>query len=283
MKDIIQSRLSSHYNLKTAEDELNALKEITQEVALYALYKVGFFEKVSFIGGTCLRIIHSLDRFSEDLDFSMREIDPSFKLDEYLEKAIDVMKPYGYGLSIDEKDLTDKNVQSRFLKDDSIKKVLTFKHQQDERKKIKIKVEVDTNPPIGAVDKSEFIDFPEDSQILAYDLPSLMSGKLHALLCRDYTKGRDWYDFSWYVKNNCSPNLKLLENALNQLGPWKNQNISIDEQFLKEILVNKVNSLNWDDVKVDVSQFLSLEKAHSLDLWSVEFFENKVKKLKVSN
>lgn len=282
MKDIIQNRLETHYDLRTAEDELNALKEITQEVALYALYKVGFFEKACFMGGTCLRIIHSLDRFSEDLGFSTRKVDPHFKLDEYLEKAMDVMKPYGYGLTIDEKDLADKSVQSRFLKDNSIKKVLTFKHQQDERQKIKIKVEIDTNPPSGAIENPEFVDFPDDFQVLAYDLPSLMSGKLHALLCRTYAKGRDWYDYSWYVKNNCSPNLKLLENALKQLGPWKGKDIRVDEQFLKDTLIKKVNSLNWDDVKADVRKFLSPEKAQSLDIWSSEFFESKVKKLNLS-
>lgn len=283
MKDIIQNRLHTHYELKTAEDELNALKEITQEVALYALYKAGFFEKACFMGGTSLRIVHSLDRFSEDLDFSTRKVETNFKLDEYLEKAMDVMKPYGYGFSIDERDLTDRNVQSRFLKDDSIKKVLTFKHRQDERQKIKIKVEIDTNPPSGAVEKSEFIDFPDDFPVLAYDLPSLMSGKLHALLCRAYVKGRDWYDYSWYVKNNCSPNLKLLENALNQLGPWEGKEVKVDEKFLKNALVEKIDSLNWEEVKVDVRTFLAPEKAQSLDLWSSDFFKSKVKKLNVSD
>lgn len=281
MKDIIQNRLNSHYELRTAEDELNALKEITQEVVLYALYKVGFFEKACFIGGTSLRIIHSLDRFSEDLDFSTKKPEPNFKLDEYLAKAMEVMKPYGYELTIDEKDIADKSVQSRFLKDDSIKKVLTFKHRQDERQKIKIKVEIDTNPPSGASEKVEFIDFPEDFQILAYDLPSLMSGKLHALLCRPYTKGRDWYDFSWYIKNNCSPNLLLLENSLKQLGPWKGQNIQVDEKLLKNILFEKIDSINWNDVKIDVKKFLSPEKADSLNIWSSAFFESKVKKLNI--
>jgi predicted nucleotidyltransferase component of viral defense system len=283
VKDIIQNRLQTHYRLNTAEDELNALKEITQEVVLYALAKVGFFEKACFIGGTCLRIVHSLDRFSEDLDFSTRKIDPHFKLDDYLEKAIEILHPYGYGLTIDEKDLADKSVQSRFLKDDSIKKVLSFKHRQDERKKIKIKVEIDTNPPAGAYEKTEFVDFPEDFQILTYDLPSLMSGKLHALLCRNYVKGRDWYDFSWYVKNNISANLNLLENALNQLGPWKGKNIKVDEKFLKDVLISKIESLNWEEVKKDVSMFLSLDKAHSLDLWSSDFFKSKVKKMNVGN
>ncbi|MBL7663838.1 MAG: nucleotidyl transferase AbiEii/AbiGii toxin family protein [Bacteriovoracaceae bacterium] len=279
MKDIIQNRLDNYYEKKTPEDELNALKEITQEVALYALYKVGFFEKACFIGGTCLRIVHDLDRFSEDLDFSTRSTAMDFNLDMYLEKAMVVMKPYGYDLNIDDKDLNDKSVQGRFLKDDSIKKVLTFKHRQDERQKIKIKVEIDTNPPIGAVEKVEYIGFPEDYSILAYDIPSLMSGKIHALLCREYSKGRDWYDFSWYVKNRYVPNLKLLENALKQLGPWKGEDLHLDESFLKEELLKRVKSLNWPDIKADVRKFLRAEQAQSLELWSLDFFEDKIKKL----
>jgi predicted nucleotidyltransferase component of viral defense system len=281
VKDLIQSRLDTRYALKTAEDELNALKEITQEVALYALREVGFFEKACFIGGTCLRIIHGLDRFSEDLDFSTREIDPEFDLDSYLVKALEIMRPYGYGLTIDEKDLKEKNIQSRFLKDDSIKKVLTFKHKHDQRQKIKIKVEIDTAPPTGAIERREFIDFPDDGQILSYDLTSLMAGKIHALLCRSFTKGRDWYDFSWYVKNNQAPNLVLLENAMNQFGPWKDQGIHVSEKFLKDSLVEKVRSLDWDDVKNDVRKFLSPDKAKSLELWNAEFFESKVLKLQV--
>ncbi len=282
MKDIIQNRLDNYYaQNKTAEDELNSLKEITQEVAIYALYQTGFFEKVCFIGGTCLRVIHSLDRFSEDLDFSTRKRDLKFNLDEYLEKAMNIMSPYGYRLSIDEKDLKDKSIQSRFLKDDSIKKVLTFKHKQDERQKIKIKIEIDTQPPSGAVERNEYIDFPDDFQVLTYDIPSLMSGKIHALLCRPYDKGRDWYDLSWYIKNNHSPNFVLLKNALKQLGPWEGKNIQVDEKFIKSALINKIKSVNFESIKKDVRKFLNHERVNSLDLWGSDFFESKIKKLKL--
>lgn len=281
MKDIIQKRLETHYETNTADDELNALKEITQEVALYAFSKVGFFEKACFIGGTCLRIVHSLDRFSEDLDFSTKRVEQNFDLDEYLTRVMDVMSPYGFGLTVDDKDLGDRNVQTRFLKDDSIKKVLTFKHRQDERQKIKIKIEVDTSPPPGANHKVEYVDFPDDFQIKAYDLSSLMAGKLHALLCRSYPKGRDWYDFSWYIKNNCSPNLNLLENALNQQGPWKGKKLSITKELLKDQLIQKINSLDWHDLKLDVQKFLLAEKASALDLWNAEFFKSKVHKMKI--
>ena len=106
-----------------------------------------------------------------------------------------------------------------------------------------------------------------------------MSGKLHALLCRSYDKGRDWYDFSWYIKNNCTPNMRLLENALNELGPWKGLGIKVDKTFLNDSLIKKINSLNWDDIKTDVRKFLSPGKAQSLDIWSSNFFESKINKL----
>jgi len=282
VKDLIQSRLETKYNIKNAEDELNALKEITQEIALYSLKRAGFFEKACFLGGTCLRIVHSLDRFSEDLDFSTREVDRDFKLDTYLEKVMDIMNPYGYDLDVNDNDLDGKSVQSRFLKDDSIKKVLTFKYKQDMRQKIKIKVEIDTEPPAGAVEKPEFIDFPDEFQIMAYDIPSLMSGKMHALLCRDYDKGRDWYDFAWYVKNGIKPNQTLLSNALKQMGPWKDQDININSEFINKILTDKINSLNWNEIREDVRMFLSIEKAESLELWSKDFFISKVRKLQLT-
>jgi predicted nucleotidyltransferase component of viral defense system len=278
MKDIIQKRLEK-YNPKSQEEELNALKEITQEVALYSLYKAGFFQNVCFLGGTSLRILHGLDRFSEDLDFCLHRGDQNFSLDAYLEKAMVYMNAYGYVLSFDKKDLSDKAVQSRFLKDDSIKNVLTFKHIQDARSKIKIKIEIDTNPPAGAVKTVEYVKFPMDFPLAAHDLQSCMSGKVHALLCRPYVKGRDWYDFLWYISEDITPNLFFLKNALLQLGPWKNKEIELDKKFIKNELIKKIASIDWKETKLDVRKFLKPDKSETLDLWSVEFFEKKILKL----
>ncbi|MBC7429447.1 MAG: nucleotidyl transferase AbiEii/AbiGii toxin family protein [Bacteriovorax sp.] len=279
MKDIIQKRLEK-YNPLGQDEELNALKEITQEVALYSLYKAGFFQDACFLGGTSLRILHGLDRFSEDLDFSLWKKDQEFSLDDYLDKAMVYMNAYGYDLSFDKKDLSDKAVQSRFIKDDSIKNVLTFKHFQDTRSKIKIKIEIDTNPPIGADRSVEYVNFPLDFPVSAYDLKSCMSGKIHALLCRPYVKGRDWYDLLWYISESVSPNLVFLKNALFQMGPWKGIEIELNENFIKNELQKKIQSLDWNDVKFDVRKFLKPEKAETLDLWSIEFFEKKIIKFK---
>lgn len=278
MKDLIQKKLE-RYNLACAEDELMALKEITQEVALYSLQKAGFFRKACFLGGTSLRILHGVSRFSEDLDFSTNVCDIKFDLESYLDRAMKDMNVYGYDLSINKRDLDDKAIKSRFLKDDSIKKVLTFQYKQDTRQKIKIKVEIDTNPPAGANRVVEYIEFPEDFSIASYDLPSLMAGKIHALLCRPYPKGRDWFDFLWYISNKITPNLFFLENALFQQGPWKDSKIKIDTAFIRKELLTKISTLDFDDIRDDAQKFLIKEKAKSLDLWGCDLFKNKINKL----
>lgn len=280
MKDIVQKRLDS-YNPTNSNEELNALKEITQEISLYALYKTGFFQQASFIGGTSLRILHGLERFSEDLDFSTHQKDENFNLDSYLENAISYMNAYGYDLSIAGGENADKNIKSRFLKDDSIKKILTFQHSQDFRSKIKVKVEVDINPPLGATHKIEYVDFPLNFPVVAFDLPSLMSGKLHALLCRPFNKGRDWFDFLWYITNKTKPNYELLSNALFQLGPWKEKKIKVGEVWIKEELQNKIEKIDWKETSNDVKQFLKPNWIESLKHWNTDFFQDRVKKLNI--
>ncbi|MDD4974099.1 MAG: nucleotidyl transferase AbiEii/AbiGii toxin family protein [Bacteriovorax sp.] len=280
MKDIIQKRLEK-YNPRSPDEELNALKEITQEVALYSLYKAGFFQNACFLGGTSLRILHGLDRFSEDLDFSLWKEDQAFSLDDYLDKAMVYMNAYGYDLSFDKKDLSDKAVQSRFLKDDSIKNVLTFQHIKDTRSKIKIKIEIDTNPPVGADRSVEYVNFPLDFPVSAYDLKSCMSGKIHALLCRPYVKGRDWYDLLWYLSQDVTPNLAFLKNALFQTGPWQNKEIEWNDKFIKDELRKKIASIDWKKTREDVRKFLKSEKAETLELWGSEFFEKKILKFKI--
>lgn len=277
MKDVIQIKLES-YNCETKEDEENAIKEITQEIALYGLKEAGFFEKASFQGGTCLRIIHGVDRFSENLDFVLRESDPKFDIEPFLQKAIEVMNVYGYEIEISGQDKADKNVKTRFLKDDSIKKLLNFENKLDLRKKIQIKVEVDINPPKGAIDETNYLDFPIDFMVTTHDLSTLLSGKCHALLCRSYIKGRDWYDYLWYVSKGVKINIEMFQEAINQLGPWQGQKIEITKEWLGRELENKIKTINWDDVKKDVERFLRPEKKKTLELWSEDFFIKKTKK-----
>lgn len=247
-------------------------------MALYGLKEAGFFEKASFQGGTCLRVIHGLDRFSEDLDFVLREVDLEFNIDPFLQKAIELMNVYGYEIEVSGADKADKSVKTRFLKDDSIKKLLNFENKLDLRKKIQIKIEVDINPPKGAIDEINYLDFPIDFMVTTHDLPTLLSGKCHALLCRSYIKGRDWYDYLWYVGQGTKINIEMFQEAINQFGPWKGQKIEVTKEWLGSELENKIRALDWDDVKKDVEIFLRPEKKKTLDLWSEDFFLKKTNK-----
>jgi predicted nucleotidyltransferase component of viral defense system len=280
MKDLIQEKLAS-YQPETDEDEENALKEITQEIALYGLMEAGFFEQGIFQGGTCLRVIHGLDRFSEDLDFALRMPDPSFDLNKYLVKVSETMKLYGYKIEVTGENNAHKNIKSRFLKDDSIKKLLNFEHKHDLRKKIQIKIEVDVNPPTGDKTEPNYLDFPTQFMVITHDIPSLLAGKTHALLCRDYIKGRDWYDYLWYISKNAKINLPMLENALNQHGPWKDQELKIDNEWIHEKLNEKINSINWENAKQDVARFLKADKKSTLKLWNEDFFLKMTKKFRL--
>ncbi len=279
MKDLIQKKLES-YHAQNAQEEENAIKEITQEVALYALAKCGFFEKAVFQGGTCLRIVHGLDRFSEDLDFTLVSPDADFMLTSYLEAVAHAMRVYGYEIEVGGNEKPERNVKAQFLKDSSIKRLLALRHLSDLKKKINIKIEVDANPPAGAAQEVKFLDFPTDFSISTYDLGSLFAGKLHALLCRPFVKGRDWYDFSWYISQRISPNYVLLGHALAQYGPWSGQSIQVDRTWLVQQMSEKIASLQWSEAFKDVSPFLKAEKSAELrTLWSREFFLAKLSKI----
>jgi predicted nucleotidyltransferase component of viral defense system len=278
MKDLVQKRLNQ-YQAKTEEEEENALKEITQEIALYALAQSGFFEAAVFQGGTCLRIVHGVDRFSEDLDFALKS-PGKLDLSTYLEKTGPIMQAYGFDMEISGADKANKSVQTRFLKDDSLKKIISLKHLRDTRKKINIKIELDTDPPAHGHEEMKFVEFPTDFSLLAHDLPTLLSGKIHALLCRKFVKGRDWYDFSWYISQKVKPNYEFLASALKQTGPWKGKSLRVDQEWVKKTLDAKVREMEWKKVIEDVTPFLSSQKKSEVErLWSKDFFLMKVAKL----
>ena len=189
---LIQDRLSRYQSRNQLEEE-NAIKEITQEVALSGLSRAGFFKIAAFQGGTCLRILYGLNRFSEDLDFVLNQPDQTFDWTPYLKSLKTELEAYGYQLQIQDRSNAENAIKVGFLKDDSIGKVLFLSHrnQQGLASSIKIKLEIDTNPPGGSTVEQKYIDFPVTVPILAHDSSSLFSGKSHALLCRSWEKGRD--------------------------------------------------------------------------------------------
>ncbi len=276
--DLILQRLLT-YQCQTILEQEHALKEIAQEIALMILSRTGFFRVAAFQGGTCLRILYGLDRFSEDLDFTLLEPNPQFNWQTYLEAMKEEFSAYGYLLDIKSRVDLEKNVKIAFLKAESAGALLTITDANTQKTKLKIKLEIDTNPPAGSSYETKYLDFPLAYSVNAQDFPSLFAGKCHALLCREYTKGRDWYDFSWYVARGAQINWSWLQSALEQSGPWQGKSPQVNAEWLIEALTNKIITLDWDAAKKDVARFLKPKELTQLELWSSEFFLSRVEKL----
>lgn len=278
---LIQERLNS-YNCKSELEEEHAIREITQEVALAALSRTDFFKCGVFQGGTCLRIFYGLNRFSEDLDFILKEPNREFNLQPHLQSLSEELLAYGYKVDITDRSKTDIAVKKAFIKDDSIGKVLQLNHagKTVPFRKIRIKLEVDTNPPSGSRTEIKYLDFPFVSSVTVQDKPSLFAGKMHALLCREYIKGRDWYDFLWYTSQGVKVNHEFLASALRQQGPWKGQTIDVNLEWCAAELEKTIKSIDWKATAEDVRRFVRVAEQPSVDLWSKELFLAQLKKLK---
>jgi predicted nucleotidyltransferase component of viral defense system len=277
MNEIITERLSE-YDVQSAEEELNAIKEITQEIILYALSKTSFFNHAHFCGGTALRIIHGLNRFSEDLDFTTNAVETNFQFNDYMDEVLLTLKQYGLDMKI-KKSKDDTFVKTRELKEDSEKWTLSFP-SNGQLTKVLIKLEIDTNPPFGAEETKANLDFPLLHQVKVGSMETLFSGRLHALLCRRFVKGRDWYDLLWYIKKKSNINYKLLKDALYQMGPYQGQDLKlVDRDFVVRELSSKIKALDWKEVRRDVERFLKPEELDTLKLWDEELFLEKVQKI----
>ena len=280
MIELIQRRLDSYKATGPVEDE-QATREILQEVALYALWRAGFFEVAAFQGGTSLRILHGLPRFSEALDFILKEPDPDFDWNTYLEKMSGGLQEFGLQSEALDKSRMDQRVKKALLKDNSVSNQLDLAFYRGHKdKKLTIKLEIDVNPPEGSGYDYSYLDFPLDFEVCHQDLSSNLSLKIHALLCRPWLKGRDWYDFNWYVKQGVQPNFTHLQGALYQYGPWEGQTLTIDKDWLISTLLEKVATVNWAEAAEDVARFLTAAERQSLKLWSERFFNKKVEDLR---
>ncbi len=278
---LIQDRLDS-YNCKSNIEEEHAIREITQEVVLAALGRTEFFKHALFQGGTCLRIFYGLNRFSEDMNFILKEAKRDFELQLHLQAVRDELEAYGYDVEIADRSKAGVAVQKAFLKDDSLGKVLQLKYvdRSGPARKIRVTLEVDTNPPSDSGMEIKYVDFPFVSSVAVQDRPSLFAGKLHALLCRDYVKGRDWYDFLWYTSQSVGINYAFLASALMQQGPWQQQAIQVDWQWCLAHIEERINSVDWTQAREDVQRFVRAAEYPSLELWSRELFLSQLQKVK---
>ena len=284
--DNIIEQMKSKYEIKNISDEINTLKEIIQEIILSGLSRSDFFKNAAFYGGTALRIFYKLDRFSEDLDFALITPDKNFDLSKYFTFIENELKAYGLNLEINEKQKSiNSNISSAFVKGDTLELILKFFPNEGEHtynhilKNIKIKFEVDINPPFGATYEDRYKLLPSPHQVKLYDAPSLFAGKIHAILCRSWklrTKGRDLYDYVFFLANNTNVNLELLKNKLIESN-YIEINSKFNIEVLKKLLINKFNEIDYVDAKEDVMPFIKDMK--SLDVWNADFFIDITKKI----
>ena len=246
----------------------------------------GFFDVAAFYGGTALRIFYGLDRFSEDLDFALVKPDKNFDLSKYFSFVQKEVEAYGLNFSITTKKKTkDSNIKSAFLKGDTKEHILKFFPKESMQnvtsvKDIKIKFEVDINPPVGANYEFKYKLLPSPHQIRIYDPSSLFAGKIHAVLCRGWSnrvKGRDLYDYVFYLSKETNVNIELIKNKLIE-SKVKGIDNSFDVENLKKMLNEKFKNINYKEAKEDIYPFIEDKK--SLDVWSEEFFVEITKELK---
>jgi len=279
MIELIQQRLAEYKATNPIEEE-QATKEILQEVALYSLWRAGFFEVAAFQGGTSLRILHKLPRFSEDLDFILKEPNADFDWQPYLESLLEGLAKFGLQSEALAKGRMDRRIKKAVLKDNSVTNQLDLSFYEGvQGQKLKIKLEIDVDPPSNSGFSYTYLDFPLDFEVCHQDLESNFSLKIHALLCRPYLKGRDWFDFNWYVRQKVTPNLQHLQSALRQFGPWENTDLDVSMQWLSESLREKVTTIDWKDATEDVARFLLPLEQEGLRLWSERFFNAKIEEL----
>ncbi len=276
----------AEYNPKNKDEAQSALREIMQEVALAGLYRSGFFEKAAFYGGTALRIFHGLDRFSEDLDFSLLQPDPDFALDKYLDTIQTEFQALGMQVSVKEKKKAkDTHIDSAFLKSETIWKELVLEGiipqtGLSQQANIKIKLEVDTVPPVGFETEEKLLLRPFSFYVKCFTLPNLFAGKMHALLFRKWkedVKGRDWYDFEWYVKKGIGIHLRHFVERAQGSGDLPDEKLT--EQDFRKLLTDRINSVDLERVKADAVRFIP--DGTSLDIWSRKYFHDLSAHLKV--
>lgn len=272
MDDIFNQMLSA-YEINTEVDRRNATFEVMQQVILAGLQQGGFFDKAAFYGGTCLRIFYGLQRFSEDMDFSLVKKDDKFTIEDYFDSIIKVFESIGRKVVIIKKDKkTFGRVDSAFLKDDTQSYDVAFQTE----KSIKIKIEVDTNPPLKFDTEEKLLMKPYSFMTRCFSLPDLYAGKMHALVFRNWKsrlKGRDWYDFEWYVRNDVPLDFAHLQERIRE---FSGEEMSRD--MFMEKLKERLATADMKSVLEDVTRFV--RNPNEMKIWSNDYFLELAKKIR---
>ena len=278
MNPAIASMLEK-YNCQSLNDHVNALREILQEIALCGLGRGKFFEKGAMYGGTALRILHGLDRFSEDMDFSLLEPQSDLDLKRYWSFLEEELRAWGFATTVRPKEKSRESfVESAFLKVGTRESLLIIEAGPDvvasahPGQRLRIRLEVDTDPPAGFHIETRFLLNPVPFSVRVYDPPSLFAGKMHAVLCREWktrVKGRDWYDFVWHVGRGTELDLAHLEARMRQSGHFTGDS-PLDEPTFEQLLHKRIETVDLQRAKKDVERFLP--DPRSVEIWSPSFF-----------
>lgn len=260
-------QMLSRYVQDTEQQKQHALREVMQEIALAGLYRSDFFEQAAFYGGTCLRIFYGLPRYSEDLDFSLLHPQVDFSLAPYFSAIESEFLALGIPVTIVHKRKTAKTaIESAFLKNDT--KLVELSFQQVN---VKIKFEVDTCPPLCFKTEEKLLIEPFSFYVKCFSLPDLYAGKMHALLFRQWknrVKGRDWFDFEWYVRHGSKLNLAHFNERAIQSGDIKE---AIDQIGFMDLLYKRIESVNFSNARLDAERFI--DDTRALDIWSTDYFQ----------
>lgn len=273
MNPAIETMLA-RYSFASNEDKLRALREILQETALLGLWRGKFFEHAAFYGGTALRVLYGLDRFSEDMDFSLVKPDTAFRLEPYCGFVKDELRAFGFTADMEvKKKAAGGQVKSAFLKAETLEQLLVIGMEGESALPLtKIKIEIDTDPPPLFKTEARALLNPVPFSVKVFAPSSMFAGKMHALLCRGWktrVKGRDWYDFVWFVGRRTPVNLRHLEQRMRQSGDWAKDG-PLTERVFRDMLSRHIESVNIEQAKEDISRFLVSQDAVSV--WSKDFF-----------
>jgi len=278
MHDAIRSMLD-RYECRSRDDYVNALREILQDVALLGLWRSKFFEHAAFYGGTALRVLYGLDRYSEDLDFSLLKTEKSFSLKAYGDALLREISSFGFHAGFESRRKTQASaIESAFLKTNTYRQLIVIEAAQEllrdlhPAKNLKIKLEVDTNPTGGFKTETQYVLQPIPFSVRVYCLPDLFAGKLHAILCRKWktrVKGRDWYDLVWYAGKYPEVRIRHLESRMRQSGDYLGDE-PLTPDRLQHLLRQAVDYLDVEQARREVAPFIVDQRA--LDVWSRDFF-----------
>ncbi|HNY66975.1 MAG TPA: nucleotidyl transferase AbiEii/AbiGii toxin family protein [Deltaproteobacteria bacterium] len=287
MHDAVTQMLRK-YPLDRFEDYTKALREIIQEIALLGLWRSKFFEKAAFYGGTALRVLYGLDRFSEDLDFTLLQPMGDFDLGTFGSSLEKELLGFGFEMHLEQKNRAVQSpVQSAFLKADTFSQMLVIEigeeilRQVPKGQMIKIKLEVDTNPPPDFSTETKYLLAPIPFPVRVLALPDLFAGKMHAVLYRRWktrVKGRDWYDLVWYVSHHPELHLGHLEQRMRQTGDWIGPERLTAEAF-HSVLHSAIDALDIEKARAEVSPFI--RDPEVLSIWSRDFFHDIVSRIKL--